>query len=150
MALPELYESRIRSDTRNVVESTQIPDPSHISIREYILQTTRATKAMEEEELRVKWQLLEEATKKIVEETRERTKKIQDELPEGVRKMWGDAHLGFLEKIILAADPINGEAVAKFIIQGVPTVGTFPQTSLFKNPKSEAWLGEIIVKIGSI
>lgn len=131
--LPQIYDERLRNDAKGMWEGVQIPQPEHVAIRNYILQTTREVKAAADDEVRQKWKTLENESNKISDELQERTNEIRRSLPEGVRKMWGDAHLGLLGRMITEADPQFGTNLASFILQGVPTVGEFPRTNLFND-----------------
>lgn len=132
LGVSTIFANRIHADaTKLSIEST-LPLPSHIRLREYVLKNAEWSAEADEASMTKHWEKAREDLVALSKKLEGRTEELRRNLDPRVVKMWGDAHLGLMEHIVKNADPENGAKVADFILRGVPTYGTFPETCSFE------------------
>lgn len=95
MGLPSEYIERVRRDAASAQEGRTMPTPVHIKLREYAIHAAEMMKEKSNEEVKREIQAAKQTTGGIAEEMKERDRQIKDGLPTHVRRMWGNANLGF-------------------------------------------------------
>lgn len=103
MGIPQEYLERIASDATRMQEGDTIPTPAHIALRKYAIETAEEIKSMTNTEAVEQIQKALQETLQAAEGAKKRDEEIKSSLPEHVRRMWGNANLGF--KIVPKESP---------------------------------------------
>lgn len=133
MGLPTQYVDRIAQDVQPMEDGNLPPMPEHTRLRYYAIEAAEDMKRKDNQRIEAEWEELQKESDRIAKLCEGRTEEIRRSLPEHAQRMWGNANLGFIERILKEADPANGENLANFICGGVPAVATFPRTTLFQD-----------------
>lgn len=130
--LPCLFQQRVEAGLLKLKTGNSMPLPTHIFNRRYILDSAAdAARSVASVQKRA-WKTAKKNLETLLAELEPRNAEIRSSLPQRVCDMWGEANLALIEHVIRKADPKNGQAVADFIIQGVPIFGELPKTCLFE------------------
>lgn len=131
------YADRIAADADETLRGLKFPPNQARKLRQYILERAEILAGQDEETTRADWEKRRAASNKIAKEGKEDTKRWHEAISENASQMWGEANLGFLERILKFADEEHGENLASYIIHGVPTHAVFPKTNLFEEFSKE-------------
>lgn len=126
------YSDRISAGAEEALREMKFPANEAKRLRQYILDRAEYLAATDSDTIRKDWLRRRKLSQTIAAEKAKETRNWHENISPNASKMWGDANLGFLAHVLETADKEDGQELARYVIQGVPTHAVFPKTCLFE------------------